>query len=237
METRPWELTAVTRQRDLLVYLALGTFRRRPPLKALPADVQADIRAFFGSYTEGTKLGQELLYAVGQQAAISDECAQAKVGKLTPDSLYVHISALSELPVLLRVYAECARTLLGDIPQATLVKLRRDKPKVSFLCYPSFDEVAHPPLTETFVVDLKRQGTKHYEYAGRDNPPVLHRKECFVLDSYPNRDTFAALTAAEEAAELLSDASGIGTRQAWEARVAGKGFRIEGHELLAVPGL
>jgi DNA phosphorothioation-associated putative methyltransferase len=77
IETKPWEATAVARQRDLLVYLALGTFRRQPPLKALPADLQADIRAFFGSYAEGAKLGRELLYAVGQQQAINEECTQA----------------------------------------------------------------------------------------------------------------------------------------------------------------
>ena len=110
------------------MYLALGTFRRRPPLKALPPDLQADIRAFFGSYAEGAQLGRELLYSAGQQQAINEECARATVGKLTPDSLYVHVSAVSDLPVLLRAFEGCARTLLGDLPQATLVKLRRDKP-------------------------------------------------------------------------------------------------------------
>lgn len=231
IETKPWEATAVSRQRDLLVYLALGTFRRRPPLKALPTDVRADIRAFFGSYAEGTKLGRELLYAVGQQQAINEEVTQAKIGKLTPDSLYVHVTAVNDLPVLLRVFEGCARTLLGDIPHATLVKLRRDKPKVSYLCYPTFDSEAHPALAETFVVDLRRQRTNHHEYKGRENPPVLHRKECFVAPDYPLRPLFASLTSAEAEAGLLDNAAGIGTRQAWEMRLASLKCVIEGHEL------
>ena len=231
VETRPWEATAVARQRDLLVYLALGTFRRRPPLKALPADLRADIRAFVGTYAEGTRLGRELLFAAGQQAAVGAECAQAPVGKLTADALYVHVSAVNELPVLLRVYEGCARTLLGEIPGATLVKLRRDKPKVSYLCYPTFDTEAHPPLAETFVANLPRLSTDHYEYASRENPPVLHRKECFVAEGYPLRATFSALTEAEVAAGLLDDAGSIGTRERWHDRLVASGYVVEGHQL------
>jgi DNA phosphorothioation-associated putative methyltransferase len=143
----------------------------------------------------------------------------------------VHVTAVNDLPILLRVFEGCARTLLGDIPHATLVKLRRDKPKVSYLCYPTFDTEAHPPLTETFVVDLRRQRTNHHEYTGRENPPVLHRKECFVATDYPLRPLFASLTSAEAAAGLLDDAAGIGTRQAWEARLASLKCVIKGHDL------
>jgi DNA phosphorothioation-associated putative methyltransferase len=147
----PWEAAAVNRQRDLLVYLALGGFRRRPQFSALPRDLQADIKGFFGSYKNATGLGTELLFAAGQQRAVSEESAQSPVGKLLPDALYVHVDAVPELPVLLRVYEGCARTLLGDVPGATIVKLRRDKPKVSYLCYPTFEEDPHPVLSETFV--------------------------------------------------------------------------------------
>jgi DNA phosphorothioation-associated putative methyltransferase len=229
--TASWEEVALARQRELLVYLALGTFRKHPPLKALPADVQADVRAFFGSYSEATKLGRELLFATGRQQEISQECATAPVGKLTPDALYIHVTALHTLPVLLRVYEGCARLLLGDIPQATLVKVRRDKPKVSYLCYPAFDKSGHPPLTEAFVADLRKLRTDHHSYEGRDNPPVLHRKECFVSETYPQRAFFAKLTAAEEAAGLLDDAANIGTQQRWEARLTERGYTVAKHKL------
>ena len=228
---RPWEQVAVARQRDLLVYLALGTLRKRPPLRVLPRDLQADIKAFFDSYDAGAKLGKELLFAAGQQKAISEECAAAPVGKLTPDSLYVHVSAVQDLPVLLRVYEGCARSLLGEIPQATLVKLRRDKPKVSYLCYPTFDDEGHPALSETFVADLRKLRTDHYHYAGRDNPPVLHRKECFVAEEYPHKAAFRALTEAEEASGLLDDAAGIGTLLYWNDRLKQRGFRVNGNGL------
>jgi DNA phosphorothioation-associated putative methyltransferase len=234
--TQTWEEVAVARQRELLVYLALGTFRRRPPLKALPADVQSDIRSFFGSYAEATKLGRDLLFSAGQLKAVSDECSASSVGKLTPDSLYVHVSAIRCLPVLLQVYEGCARTLLGDVPGATIVKLRRDKPKVSYLCYPSFEEKGHPALVEAFVADLKKLRTDHHDYRARENPPVLHRKECFVGQDHPKREVFAALTEAEASAGLLDESAGIGTHLHWEARLSASGYAVVGHQLLRLGG-
>jgi DNA phosphorothioation-associated putative methyltransferase len=230
-DPRTWERAAIARQRDLLVYLALGSFRRRPKFGVLPKDLQVDIRLFFGSYAEATRLGRELLFAAGQQQAISEECAKASVGKLTPEALYVHVSALQELPVLLRVYEGCGRMLLGDVEGATLVKLRRDKPKISYLCYPAFHDDAHPVLAQTFVADLRALRTYHRSYAGRENPPILHRKECFVSKDYPMRDAFAALTEAEADAGLLAGATEIGTLRAWQERLSSRGFTVEGHHL------
>ena len=100
------------------------------------------------------------------------------------------------------------------------MKLRRDKPKVSYLCYPTFDTEAHPPLTETFVVDLRRQRTNHYEYSDRENPPVLHRKECFVASRLSAPAAFAALTSAEAAAD-----SSIHLRESEHARLGRRDSR------------
>jgi DNA phosphorothioation-associated putative methyltransferase len=229
-----WERTAIDRQQDLLVYLALGAFRGRPKFSVLPRDLQFDIKAFFGSYTKATRLGQELLFATGQRGTVSDECTRARVGKLTPDALYAHVSALQNLPVLLRVYEGCARMLLGDAPGATVVKLRRDKPRVSYLCYPDFDDDPHPMLSETFVADLGQLRTFRKTYADRQNPPVLHRKELFVSGEYPNRSKFSTLTQAEADAGLLSETTDIGTRNGWHARLASMGYATEGHSLVRV---
>lgn len=231
-DVRPWEDAAITRQRDLLVYLALGTLRRQPKFSVLPTDLRTDIKHFFGSYSTATRLGRELLFSAGQQRALAAECTAAAIGKLLPDALYVHVSSISDLPVLLRVYEGCGRVLLGDVPDATLVKLRRDKPKISYLCYQDFDDDPHPRLRETFVADLKTLRTYHRDYAGSDNPPVLHRKECFVAATYPRHSEFAALTQAEDGAGLLADSAEIGTARGWDERLAAAGFAIIGHELI-----
>jgi DNA phosphorothioation-associated putative methyltransferase len=127
--------------------------------------------------------------------------------------------------------------LLGDVPGATLVKLRRDKPKVSYLCYPDFDDDPHPTLRETFVADLRMLRTYHRDYTQAENPPVLHRKECFVSATYPRRKVFALLTEMEVEAGLLVDTANIGTRRGWEEHLASRGFRTQGHTLIRLDGV
>src|SRR5262249_44469209 len=60
-----WDRIRRRSTEDLLVYLALGRFRRRPPMTALPIGLQRDIRAFFGSYTEACRLADERLFPAG----------------------------------------------------------------------------------------------------------------------------------------------------------------------------
>ncbi len=103
---------------DLLVYLALGQFRRRPPSSALPTGLQRDIRAFFGSYATGCRRADDLLFRAGDPDAVEDACRRSPVGKLLPNAFYVHRTALEALDPLLRVYEGCARAYLGEISRA-----------------------------------------------------------------------------------------------------------------------
>jgi DNA phosphorothioation-associated putative methyltransferase len=116
-----WEAIARRRTEDLLVYLALARFRRRPPLGQLPATLQADMRAFFGTYTKACRQADELLFQAGDAGAIDEACARSSVGKLLPDDLYVHRSALEALEPLLRVYEGCGRAYLGEVEGANII--------------------------------------------------------------------------------------------------------------------
>ncbi len=62
--------------------LALGRFRRRPPISALPTGLQRDIRSFFGSYATGCRRADDLLFRAGDAEAVDDACRRSAVGKL-----------------------------------------------------------------------------------------------------------------------------------------------------------
>ena len=103
-----WDAIARRSTEDLLVYLALGRFRRRPPMSALPIGLQRDIRAFFGSYSNACRLADERLFPAGDAEAVDDACRRSDVGKLLPNARYLHRSALESLDPLLRVSEGCA---------------------------------------------------------------------------------------------------------------------------------
>jgi DNA phosphorothioation-associated putative methyltransferase len=226
-----WEDIVRKRVHDLLVYIALAKFGRRPRFSQLPQDLQYDIRDFFGSYTAACETADRLLFGAGKKEAVEEACQRSALGKLTQNALYVHASAVPMLDPLLRVYEGSARVLSGEIPGANIVKLHRRRAQVSYLTYPRFDSMGHPTLTGGVTVNLARLEIDQRDYGSWPNPPVLHRKELFVAPGYPRRDMFARLTAAEERAGLLQGGLLIGTALDWASALKDRGFVVRGHRL------
>lgn len=218
-------------RQDFLVYLALAAFSGRPRFGDLPEDLQHDTRDLFSSYKEACAQADKLLFGAGSREAVDLACRTASVGKLTPEALYVHAQALHTLSPLLRVYVGCAEALTGQVEGATLLKINRLKPQVAFLVYPDFDKDPHPALAASVVGRLRELSVSYRDFSRRDNPPVLHRKETFVPNGYPQREKFSRLTTQEERAGLL-DSPTIGTRTGWLEVLAACGFELRGHRLV-----
>ena len=72
-----WDEILRRRAEDLLVYLALARFRRRPPISKLPLALQRDIRAFFGTYKRACQQADELLFQAGRAEAIDEACCRS----------------------------------------------------------------------------------------------------------------------------------------------------------------
>jgi DNA phosphorothioation-associated putative methyltransferase len=231
-----WERQRRRCTEDLLVYLALARFRKRPPFSVLPIGLRRDLRAFFGTYARACRQADELLFRAGDAAAIDDACRRSPLGKLLPNALYVHTSALDGLEPLLRVYEGCGRAYLGEVEGANVVKLHRFSGKLSYLVYPDFDTDPHPALLRCVKLSLRTRQLECYDYATSENPPVLHRKETFLSPEHPLHARFARLTEQEERHGLLDDTATIGTRAGWQARLAAAGFTLRGHRLVRAAG-
>jgi DNA phosphorothioation-associated putative methyltransferase len=189
-----WEAIRRRRTEDLLVFMALARFGKRPALSQLPGGLRADMRAFFGTYAKACRQADELLFQAGDAAAIDEACARAPVGKLLPDDLYVHTSAVDALGPLLRVYEGCGRAYLGEVEGANLVKIHRRSGKLSYLVYPEFESDPHPALLRCIRLSLRTRELRCYDFAGSANPPILHRKETFLAPDHALHAKFTRLT-------------------------------------------
>lgn len=231
-ETNAWRDIGSERAKDLLIYIALLRFEGRPAFSRLPRDLQLDVKAFFSSYARAREAADDLLFSLGDQAVIDRACASSSVGKLTLEALYVHESAVDRLAPALRVFEGCARAYIGRVEGANLVKLNRREPRVSYLSYPDFETDPHPPLAASLSVHLQTFQVKSRDYSDYRNPPILHRKEAFLLDDHPLHSKFARLTRIEEKHGLYEDTRRIGTRDGWNAVLEQKGLRLRGHRLV-----
>ena len=228
-----WDAVVAERRLDLLTDLALLKLNRRPTFNALPEATRYDVRALVGSYKQATAEADQLLFSAGDKEVVTRAADQSPVGKRLPTALYVHESALQDLPHVLRVYEGCARWLVGEVDGANLVKLATDKPKVSYLDYPGFDRDPHPVLRRTTYVRIGALDVDVRDYSASDNPPILHRKESFVGDDYPLREKFARLTAQEERFGLLvGDTRAMGNLLSWHERLAECHVTIKGHRVV-----
>ena len=232
-DSSEWEEISAKRRLDLLLYLALTTFTKRPRLSLLPQFMQNDFRAFFLSYRDACRIADQMLFSLGLPGVIQHCARSSLVGKLLPDALYVHVSALSSVDPLLRLYEGCASRTVGRMNDTTLVKFHISEPKISYLEYPTFDAHPHPALKTSMQIDLRDLHIKYFDYDLRDNPPILHRKETFVMPDYPNHDIFANLTASEERLGLLENPKSIGTLLGWKRRLQEKNVHLEGHQVVS----
>lgn len=227
-----WDQVTMQRRAELLIYVALSRFGRRPQFSQLDRSLGLDIRSHFGTYRDACLQADRMLLACGDQAVLYVNARSSKIGKQTPSALYVHRSAMAEIPPVLQVYEGCARVLAGTVEQANMIKLSVTEPQVSYLTYPDFDRDPHPRLRSALTVNLRKLTVDWRDYSRSDNPPLLHRKEEFLGADHPRRALYERLTRSEMRGGLYEHPERIGTLKGWQATLASSGARLRGHRLI-----
>jgi DNA phosphorothioation-associated putative methyltransferase len=226
-----WDAIADKRRHDLLVYLALSHFGQRPKFKDLSPTLRTDIKALFGSYQQACTAADLMLMTLGRTELIEERCRQSAIGQQRPNSLWVHVSALDQLDPLLRLYEGCAARTIGRPEEATAVKFHVQKPQITYLFYPGFDQEPHPALHTSMAIGLRDLHVRYRDY-DQDNPPLLHQKDQLVTEDYPGYAKFAKLSQQERKWGLLEDPKAIFDRRGWEQRLADHGAELRGHRLV-----
>ena len=229
---RIWDTVTEERTQDLLIFLGLSRFDERPRFGQLPLEIQRDVKGFYSSYKQACEAADCMLFSLGKPGVVDTACRISEAGKTTPHALYVHQSALTSLPPILRLLEGCAQNYIGRVDDANVIKLYRTEPKISYLSYPDFETDPHPALDSSLTVNLQTLRVRTRTYNGYRNPPILHRKESFLATDHPLRPKFARLTRIEEDKGLYEESSRIGTLKGWNDVLAEKGLFLKGHRLL-----
>jgi DNA phosphorothioation-associated putative methyltransferase len=230
-EDEYWDQVRAHRRAELLIYVALSRFGRRPKFSQLDRSLAIDLRNLFGTYRDACLQADRLLLACGDQTMLYVSARSSKIGKQTPSALYVHCSAMAEIPPVLQVYEGCARVLAGTIPSANVIKLSVTEPQVSYLTYEDFHRNPHPVLRSAITVNLRRLSVDSRDYTRSENPPLLHRKEEFLGAHHPRRALYEQLTRSELKAGLYERPERIGTTRGWQAVLDAAGVSLRGHRL------
>ena len=143
---------------------------------------------------------------------------------------YVHRDLVHRLPTHEAAAIEGAEEIAGVSAWTVAKFMAGAVGPVSLLTYEDFNE-PFPALLESITVDQLTGRARRRSYRARANPPILHRKELLLDADDPRRADFAALTTALEDRGLFEMTRFIGTRSAWQVRLAEAGIRIEDHRI------
>lgn len=176
------------RMEDLQVFLALGQFERRRPYSKLDAQLQKDIKAFFGNYATAEALARRLLFLISSPEAIDEGCRLAAAQGLgwlaDSDFLQIHTSLVPQLPALLRVYIACAAALYGDYRLADLVKIHIRSGKLTLMRFDNFGGSPLPRMVERVKIRLRDQDFDYFEYGEEYAPPFLYNKSRYITPEF-----------------------------------------------------
>jgi DNA phosphorothioation-associated putative methyltransferase len=230
-----WDAIADKRRQDILVFLALSNFDnpyKRLKLSQLSPLYQTDIKVLFGSYQGASTTSDLMLFNLGKSGFIATCCQNSRIGRLDSQALYVHVSALDNLDIMLRLYEGCVSRTIGRMDGATLVKFHLHKPKITYLFYPDFDTDPHPKLQTSMQIDLRDLQVRYHDYCSSTNPPVLHRKESYLMPSYPQYEKFAKLTQQEQSWRLLDNIPETCHLQDWQQILDHNYVELQGHRVI-----
>lgn len=231
-DNNEWDNIAEKRRQDLLVYLALSQFGHRPKFKDLKSVVRNDIKSLFGSYQQACIAADLMLMSLGNTAAIAERCRHSSIGQKHSNSLWVHTSALDQLDPLLRLYEGCASRTIGRPQKATVIKFHTNKPKISYLFFPTFETDPHPALQTSMKVSLQDLKVRYQDYSPDENPPVLHQKHQLLLPDYPGYTKFEKLSQQELSWGLLDNLNTICNRKGWERCLEVHCAALKGHRVV-----
>jgi len=154
---------------------------------------------------------------------------KSEPGKRVGGFLYVHKDALPLASEEVRQAVARAEELAGGF-EWNVAKVS-DK-RQSLLLYEDFSASAFPALLKAISFDEDGRPTVT-DYTGRDNPPILHRKETLIAPDDPRQPAFSAITRRAEELGLFKDSNRIGTRKAWYARLEAAGLKVDGPRLVS----
>jgi len=154
--------------------------------------------------------------------------AAISLGKHVGDHVYLHSSAIPELPDSWQAAIGSAACTVGVTPgeQFNVVKIHRLCDEMSLLSYPGFFEDPFPSLARSWRLSISRKSFVFRTYEESRNPPILHRKELLLPPTDSRIPQYAFITEEAESIGLFEDPNRIGFREHWYALVSQRGYEF-----------
>jgi DNA phosphorothioation-associated putative methyltransferase len=240
-DTKDLAIAQQMRREDLLVYFAVGLFRKRKAYKHQSEQTKRDIQEFFGTYTVAQTQATELLFQIADVEKVEQECIEAN--EMLPasvldfendkfHSLTLHKKYLDLLSPQLRVYVSSALQLYGELDDIQLIKIHLTSGKLTLLGYEGFYDSPLPQLKERVKIKMADQDVDFFDYITEDKRPVLLNKIEYIDESFTDFKIQKAFSKRldKEMLKLDLNVSTVYLQQI-SALLGSSNFEISGYKL------
>jgi DNA phosphorothioation-associated putative methyltransferase len=174
---------AVARREDLLVHFALSLFPGAPSYSSLPASIQRDVRAFFGSHAAVIEAARQQLMLLRNPESLEDAFTRAAaegIASFEGGTLRFAMDRLQRMPVGVRIVVGCAEIVHEGVSAADLAEVTVSPVTVTAITCEGFD-TALPKVMSQTTVDLSRQKSRIRTYDDR----LLYLRSRFLEPTHP----------------------------------------------------
>ena len=148
-------------------------------------------------------------------------------GKKLPGAIYIHESVLKVVPKQLETFLQkIIIDLELDTVDWNIIKFSTKDFRLSLLHYPKFFGDSYPALHHSYTINLEQNTFRKTNYTKSLNPPILHRKETFLLPEHPSFHDFTEITIEGEAIGLYKNSKSIGFKKSWQDLIKQKGYKL-----------
>ena len=150
---------------DLLVFMAMSLFENRARMSDLDSTARADVKHFYGSFSNAMSHAHERLLSVGDAQLIRKLAESSTVGMVKDNGLFLRPRDVNSLPLALRLYVMLGTLFFGSVDAADIIKVHLTSNKLTFyVVRDKENESRTRQVYDAFKVDFVKRRVTTYEY-------------------------------------------------------------------------
>ena len=171
------------KKEQLTLFFAMHFFSGRTKYQSLSKSLQKDIRLHFGSKKSAELTAKELLFSLGKEELIYQDCIQSEqmnLGYVVDGKFSFQFKNLKKLPLRLRGVMSIAERLAGTVEDANIIRIHIETKKVTYLTVSDFETSPLPRILKRSIVDFRLHEVKNILHDQDGRVKTLYQKSSLM---------------------------------------------------------
>ena len=176
---------------EILIFLAINKLGGGVKYGELPAKLQVDVKAHFGSLKRANEEAERLLFSLSDKDNLLSagvDAERAGLGHLIGAKLRCRGSKCDKLPKSLRLFYKIGERLHRSVSSTDIVQLHLETNKMTYMIVDQFEGSALPRLLSREIVNFSNQRVDEIFHVDKKRVNVIYQKSKLMDATEPMYD-------------------------------------------------